>query len=44
MCYFSDFFIQINTLYLNIKYKIKKHVCFVGYVGVNKCLELITMF
>jgi hypothetical protein len=32
----------IYILYLSIEYKAKK-ICFVGYVGVNKYLELINM-
>jgi hypothetical protein len=39
--FFSIF--SYNILYLNIEYKTQETYVFVGYVGVNKCLELINM-
>jgi hypothetical protein len=40
---FLFFRIKIHILYLNIEYTTQEICDFVGYVGVNKCLELINM-
>jgi hypothetical protein len=41
---FIFLFFHINIcIIFNIEYKTKETCVFVGYVGVNKCLELINM-
>jgi hypothetical protein len=41
--YFFSIFSYKYILYLNIEYKTQETCVFVGYVSLNKCLELINM-